>query len=86
MFNNNSEHKPISIIITTLSAKAYNGTEKLKDTLDDIIYGFEKQITCDVSGNCVVLNPINPNENFADKSRLICKRLISSSMRVWSSV
>lgn len=67
MFKENSEHKPISIIITTLSAKAYTGTASLKDTLDNIIYGIERQITCDTERNCIVLNPINPNENFADK-------------------
>jgi hypothetical protein len=67
MFQYDSEHKPISIIITTLSAKAYKGTEKLKETLDDIINGMLQEITCDINNNCVVLNPINPNENFADK-------------------
>lgn len=65
MFKDDNEHKPISIIITTLSAKAYKGTSNLKETLDDIVYGMEKEIDC--RKNCIVLNPINPNENFADK-------------------
>ena len=67
MFEKDTEHKPISIIITTLSAKAYNGTGNLADTLSDIINGIETNITCDMDKNCVVLNPINPSENFADK-------------------
>jgi hypothetical protein len=67
MFQYDSEHKPISIIITTLAAKAYKGTEKLKETLDDIINGMLQEMTCDINNNCEVLNPINPNENFADK-------------------
>lgn len=67
MFKDDSEHKPISIIITTLSAKAYGGESSLKDALETIVTGMKKQITCDINGNCEVLNPINPNENFADK-------------------
>lgn len=67
MFKDNGEHKPISIIITTLSARAYRGTESLKDTLDTIINGMQNEITCDTNKNCEVLNPINPSENFADK-------------------
>ena len=67
MFEQDTKHKPISVIITTLSARAYRGTASLKDTLNDIINGIEKEITCDMDKNCVVLNPINPSENFADK-------------------
>ena len=67
MFEKDTEHKPISIIITTLSARAYNGTDNLADTLSDIVNGIETKITCDMNKNCVVLNPINPSENFADK-------------------
>jgi len=67
MFEGNTEHKPISIIITTLAARAYQGTEKLEDTLRDIINGIETKMTCDINQNCEVLNPINPKENFADK-------------------
>lgn len=67
MFRDDGEHKPISIIITTLSARAYNGTESLKDTLDTVINGIQNEITCDINKNCEVLNPINPSENFADK-------------------
>ena len=69
MFQDDGEHKPISIIITTLSAKAYKGTKSLKDTLDDLVYGMVNQITCDINKNCVVLNHVNPNENFADKCK-----------------
>ncbi|XPV67765.1 MAG: nucleotide-binding domain-containing protein [Halarcobacter sp.] len=65
MFKGDSEHKPISVIITTLAAKAYKGTKDLKETLDDIVFGMEREIDC--NEKCIVLNPINPNENFADK-------------------
>jgi len=67
MFEENTEHKPISIIITTLAARAYQGTERLEETLHDIINGIETKITYDINQNCEVFNPINPKENFADK-------------------
>jgi len=60
MFEKDTEHKPISIIITTLSARAYSGSESLEDTLNKIINGIEQEITCDMNKNCEVLNPINP--------------------------
>ena len=71
MFNGD-EHKPISIIITTLAAKAYNNEDNILDALINIIrkmpsfiedwYSMEnnkwiKRIT----------NPVNEEENFADK-------------------
>lgn len=67
MFKDDGEHKPISIIITTLAAKAYKGTSGLKDTLDTLVYEMINHITCNTNGYCVVLNPVNPNENYADK-------------------
>ncbi len=61
------EHKPISIIITTLASHAYNGTKTIEETLKDIVFGMENYIQCDGFSHCKVLNPINPAENFADK-------------------
>ncbi len=59
-------HKPISIIITTLAARAYEGSESLEETLRAIIPamrdGFELR-----NGVVWVPNPVRPDENFADK-------------------
>lgn len=73
MFNGDSE-KPISIIITTLAARAYNKQGNVLDALNDVInnihlyieerYDPIKKIYYKFIGN-----PVNPEENFADKWR-----------------
>ncbi|MFP5040300.1 SMODS domain-containing nucleotidyltransferase [Parasediminibacterium sp. JCM 36343] len=74
MMFNGADDKPISIIITTLAAKAYNKQTNIIDTLRDVInlmdspklieerYDAEK-------GRMVkwIGNPVNDEENFADK-------------------
>ncbi len=60
----NSDSKPISIIITTLAARAYNGEKDIAEALVNIL---------DKMGNLVnatfprVPNPVNLNEDFADR-------------------
>jgi len=63
MFGDN-EGKPISIIITTLAAKAYNGETKIHQALNNIIDNMPKFID---QAPPRVSNPVNPEENFADK-------------------
>lgn len=64
------DHKPISIIITTLAAKAYKQETNLYDALlnliDNMPFYIEERIE---NGKVVkwVANPVNPKENFADK-------------------
>jgi len=62
----NIEDKPISIIITTLAAKAYNNESDLFEALINIIQGMPRQFD-DLNGEVAVLNPTNKEENFADK-------------------
>jgi hypothetical protein len=71
MFNGD-EHKPISIIITTLAAWAYNGEEGLLQGLQDVVNNMERYIDqrVDPFTNRKISwigNPVNPSENFADK-------------------
>lgn len=66
MFKKNDDNKPISIIISTLAAKAYNGEEKLSDALRIIIKNMHLGIEKD-NGLYIVRNPVRPEENFADK-------------------
>ena len=61
------EDKPISIIITTLAAKAYKGEDSLLEGLVSVISSMEKHLTNDQYGNYEVRNPANPEENFADQ-------------------
>lgn len=61
-----SADAPISIIITTLAAKAYQGECDILDALRNITARMLDQFD-DGAGRSVVLNPILPSENFADK-------------------
>ena len=66
MFEGNSDDKPISIIITTLAAHAYNGELDLFTALLRIINQMEYHIQ-NQGGQVIIPNPSNPRENFADK-------------------
>jgi len=57
---------PISIIITTLAAKAYNNDPNLFTTLQTIIDGMRTHVEF-VAGKYYVKNPVDSRENFADK-------------------
>lgn len=66
MFNGDDD-KPISIIITTLAARAYQGEENLFDGLSNVIDRMELYITRNADGTYKIENPVNSEENFADK-------------------
>lgn len=66
MFNND-EDKPISIIITTLAAMAYKGEKDVLTGLVNVVEHLTVGITKDEKGNDKVANPLDPEENFADK-------------------
>lgn len=66
MFYADQDDKPISIIITTLAAKAYNNESDLADALYNIVNCMASFIE-DRNGVAWVPNPVNPLENFADK-------------------
>lgn len=60
------DDKPVSILITTLAARAYQGEEKISDALHSILIGMEQFIE-KRNGVDWVTNPTDPQENFADK-------------------
>lgn len=64
MFEKNPDPKPISIIITTLAARAYNGEEDLAGAMTAIVRGMRKFISPAIPR---VPNPVNPVEDFADR-------------------
>jgi hypothetical protein len=71
MFNGN-EDKPISIIITTLAARAYQGQTDIFSALLDVANAMADYIEDRYDpklGRVVkwVSNPVNPEENFSDK-------------------
>lgn len=65
MFDGDDD-KPISIIITTLASKAYNKENNLVDALMGIVQRMGLYIK-NRGGISWVENPVNPEENFADK-------------------
>ncbi len=65
-YEGNPDHKPISIIITTLAAGAYSNELDLFDALMSIVRKMPKGIQ-NYDGVWWIPNPINPQENFADK-------------------
>ena len=66
MFAEVQDHKPISIIITTLAAHAYNNETNLLDALVNIVNSMPDHIQ-NQYGVSWVPNPVNQLENFADK-------------------
>ncbi len=71
-FEENKSHydekaKPISIIITTLAALAYNNEADLQEALLNVVSNMHKHIKRDDNGMTLIRNPVNPLENFADK-------------------
>ena len=66
MFVEDPDDKPISIIITTLAAHAYDNESDLLDALQSLVKGMSSYIQV-VDGVTWIPNPVNPLENFADK-------------------
>lgn len=65
-FRDDPEHKPISIIISTLAAKCYGNELRIVDALSLILKNMDRHIE-NRNGVMWVANPVNPAENFADK-------------------
>lgn len=66
MFVDDTDDKPISIIISTLAAHAYNNESDVFDSLLNISGNMSRYIE-KRHGVDWVQNPVNPSENFADK-------------------
>lgn len=80
MFIEDQENKPISIIITTLAAHAYNNEADIFDALLNIVQRMPNYIETR-NGISWVSNPVNPLENFADKWQEYPKR--EQNFRFW---
>lgn len=65
---NGKDHKPISIIITTLAGHTYQNEADLFEVISNIINGMtDLRNIRDQRGIYYIPNPTNPDENFADK-------------------
>lgn len=65
-FQKNPEVRPVSIVLTTLAASAYENQEDIYDALISITQRMPSFIEYR-SGKWWVQNPVDPDENFADK-------------------
>lgn len=72
-FEHDSDNSPISVIITTLAAKAYNGEENLYLAICNILNHMEEYIEIR-DGIYWIANPVSEEENFADKWQIYPKR------------
>jgi len=61
------DNKPISIIITTLAARAYQGEGDLVTAMKNILTNMDQYIGRNSDGEYYIPNPVNPGENFADR-------------------
>jgi hypothetical protein len=66
MFQEDADGKPISIVITTLAALAYEGEASAEDALRRILSQMPRLVR---PSSPRVPNPVNPAEDFADKWR-----------------
>ena len=65
-FQNEPDNKPVSIILTTLAAKAYNNQLNILNALTNILEKMPEYIERR-TGKWLIVNPVDPDENFADK-------------------
>lgn len=63
---NGNPDKPISIIITTLAAQAYQNEGDLADAILNVVPHMRRAVE-QRNGVFWIPNPVNPSENFADK-------------------
>ena len=82
MFKDNPKSKPISVIITTIAGMNYDGSQELKDAIPTILQGLQAVAS---SNEDSVPNPVNPEENFADKwMREDCAELhLKENFQAW---
>ena len=64
MFKDDPEVKPISIVITTLAARAYQGESDIADALSNVLLKMGDYVNQDKPR---VPNPVDPAEDFADR-------------------
>lgn len=64
MFQDYPAVKPVSVIITTLAARAYTGETNLDDAVRSVLTDMENLVSCGIPR---IPNPVNPTEDFAEK-------------------
>jgi hypothetical protein len=81
MFKDDWDIKPISIIITTLAARAYNGEQDIYSAVNNILL---KMATFVNPQSPRVPNPVDPGEDFADRWTMSKYRHLNLEQNFWS--
>jgi hypothetical protein len=81
MFADDPEVKPISIIITSLASHAYNGEQDLSTALRNVLDGMGNFIQPQTPR---VPNPVDPEEDFADKWHDVNYRALNLEKNFWN--
>lgn len=66
-FQDDPKNKPVSIVITTLAGRAYQGHTDLFEAVGKVIPNMRRFIGKKEDGKYVISNPVEEEENFADK-------------------
>lgn len=83
MFEDDPDVKPISMIITTLAAEAYQGETDLELALRNILSRIETLVNPDAPR---IPNPVDPNEDFADRWAMPDCRHLKLEENFWNWV
>ena len=80
IFRNDLDNRPISMIVTTLAAKNYDGEQDLATAFSKICAGIKSEEQ-EILKSGVILNPVDSRENFADAWRDHPKR--KQNFMIW---
>ncbi len=81
MFRNRDDSKPISIIITTLAGRAYQGEQDLAAALTQVL---ERMGSFVGNQQPRVPNPVDPGEDFADRWAMTAYRHLQLEENFWA--
>ena len=81
MFRNNEDAKPISVIITTLAARAYQGEVDIEMALSNILTHMGDFVNDRAPR---IPNPVNPEEDFADRWSMPEYRHLNLEKNFWT--
>ena len=82
MFKENKDSKPISVIITTLAARAYNGESDIEEAMLNILENMPHYIN---SQKPRIPNPVKPEEDFTDRwdNPAFSNLNLEQNFRIW---
>lgn len=83
MFKDDTDVEPISIIITTLAAEAYQGETDIESALRNILSKIDDLVNSKAPR---IPNPTNPNEDFADRWSMPDCRNLNLEENFWNWV